>query len=126
MSTIWGFDNIENKHTLNRGEDCMKTFCSSLREHATNVINFQRKIPPLTLIELKLCQGATACYICEKRFLEKFTNDRNYQKVREHSPFKGKYRGAAHSICNLRFDVPNEFPVVFDNDLNYDYHFIIK
>ena len=40
MSTIWGFYNIENKHTLYSGEDCMKKFCTSLREHATNVINF--------------------------------------------------------------------------------------
>ena len=34
MSTIWGFDHIENNHTLNRGKDCMKKFFSSLREHA--------------------------------------------------------------------------------------------
>ena len=40
MSTIWAFDNIENKHTLYRGEDCMKRFCSSLREYATNVTIF--------------------------------------------------------------------------------------
>ena len=26
----------------------------------------------------------------------------------------------------LRFNVPNEIPVVFHNGLNYDYHFIIK
>ena len=31
MSTIWVFDNIENKHTLYRGKDCMKKFCESLR-----------------------------------------------------------------------------------------------
>ena len=43
MSTIWAFDNIENRHTLYRREDCMKKFFTSLREHATNVINFRRK-----------------------------------------------------------------------------------
>ena len=32
MSTIWTFNNIENKHILYQGEDCMKTFCESLRE----------------------------------------------------------------------------------------------
>ena len=31
MSTIWVFDNIENKHTLYCGKDCMKKFCESLR-----------------------------------------------------------------------------------------------
>ena len=49
MSTIWAFDNIENKHTLYRGKDCMKKFCSSLREHAINVINFEKnKTLPVT------------------------------------------------------------------------------
>ena len=43
MSTIWAFDNIENKHTLHRREDCMEKFCSSLREYATNVTNFLEK-----------------------------------------------------------------------------------
>ena len=32
MSTIYAFDNIESKHTLYRGEDCMKKFCTLLRE----------------------------------------------------------------------------------------------
>ena len=36
------------------------------------------------------------------------------------------YRGSAHSICNLKFYVPKAIPVVFHNDSNYDYHFIIK
>ena len=42
MSTISVFDNIVNKHTLYRGEDCMKKFCCSLREHPTSVINFEK------------------------------------------------------------------------------------
>ena len=37
-----------------------------------------------------------------------------------------KYRSAAHSICNLRFNVPNKIPVVFHNRSNYDYHFTVK
>ena len=43
MSTIYAFDRIENKHTLNRGKDCMKKFCTSLREHAKNLIDFVKK-----------------------------------------------------------------------------------
>ena len=38
----------------------------------------------------------------------------------------GKYRGAAHNICNLRYKAPKEIPVVFHNGSTYDYHFIIK
>ena len=29
-------------------------------------------------------------------------NDKKYQKVRDHCHYTGKYRGAAHDICNLR------------------------
>ena len=43
MSTIWAFDYIENKHNLYRGKDCMKTFCESLREHAKNILDFEKK-----------------------------------------------------------------------------------
>ena len=48
------------------------------------------------------------------------------QKVKDHCHYTGKYRGAAHNICNLRYKVPKEIPVVFHNDSTYDYHFIIK
>ena len=58
-----------------------------------------------------------------KRFLKKFSNYKNYQKVRDHGHFTG---GAAHSIYNSRFNVPNEISVVFHNRSNYDYHFIVK
>ena len=37
-----------------------------------------------------------------------------------------KYRGAAHDICNLRYEIPKEISVVFHNGSTYDYHFIIK
>ena len=54
MSTIWVFDHIENKDTLYRGKDCMKKFCTSLREHAKNIIDFEKiKMLPLTKEELK-------------------------------------------------------------------------
>ena len=43
MSTIWAFDSIKNKHSSFRGEDFMKKFCISLREHAADVINFEKK-----------------------------------------------------------------------------------
>ena len=48
------------------------------------------------------------------------------RKVRDHCHYTGKYRGAAHNICNLRYKIPKEIPVVFHNGPTYDYHFIIK
>ena len=38
----------------------------------------------------------------------------------------GKFREAAHSICNLRYKVPKEIPIVFHNGSSYDCHFIMK
>ena len=35
------FDSTKNKHNLHLGEECMKKFCISLREHATDVSNFE-------------------------------------------------------------------------------------
>ena len=43
MSRIWAFDHIEKKHTLYRGKDSMKKFCTSLRKHAKNIIDFEKK-----------------------------------------------------------------------------------
>ena len=50
---------------------------------------------------------------------------KNY-KVKYNCHFTGKYRGAAHNICNLRYKIPKEIPVVFHNGSTCDYHFIIK
>ena len=64
MSTIWTFDHIENKHSLYLGKYCMKKFCESLREHAKNIIDFEKKkMLSLTKEELKPHQDAKVCYI---------------------------------------------------------------
>ena len=43
----------------------MKKFCISLRKHARNIIDFEKKkMSPLTPEELKLHQVAKVCYIC--------------------------------------------------------------
>ena len=53
-------------------------------------------------------------------------DNKNYHKVRDHYHYTGKYRGAAHSICNLRYKTPKEIPVMFHNGSTHDYHFVIK
>ena len=58
--------------------------------------------------------------------LKKLSKSINYPKVRDHCHYIGKHRETAHSICNLKFNVPNETPVVYHNGSNHDYHFIIK
>ena len=43
-----------------------------------------------------------ACYMFKKGFRTD-DNNKKYHKVRDHCHYTGKYRGAAHSICNIRY-----------------------
>ena len=53
-SRIMAFNNIENRYTLYHGEDCMKKFCESLREHTKTIIDFEKiKMLFLTKEELE-------------------------------------------------------------------------
>ena len=126
-STILAFDHIENKHTLYPGKDCKEQFCESLREHEKNIIDFEKKkMLPLTKEELKPHQDVKVYYICGKIILKRLSKIMNYQKVRDHYHDIGTFRDAAHSLYNLKFNMPNEIPAVFHNDSNYDYHFFTK
>ena len=124
LFTHCSFDNSKNKLNYYRGEDCMKKFCKDLRTHATKIINYEKKkMISLTIKEEIYHNKQKICYICKKEFNK---NDKKQQKVRDHCYYPGNYRGAAHNICNLRYKVPKEIPLVFHNGSTYDYHFIIK
>ena len=55
----------------------------------------------LTNEKQRLRLKAKTCYICKRKFLEKYDKDKIYGKVRDHSNYTGRYLGVAHSICNL-------------------------
>ena len=83
----------------------------------------------LTVEETKSYEKRKVCYICKKES----STDKNtkktfklYHKVRDHCHYTEKFRGAAHSISNLKYKTPKEIPVVFHNGSTYDYQFIIK
>ena len=77
----------------------MEKFGSSLRELAKNIIDFEKKnLLQLTKEDLKSHQDAKVCYIWGKRILKKLSKSINYQKVRNHCHYTGKYNGIAHSI----------------------------
>ena len=126
LFTHCSFDRTKNKLDHYRGKNCMKKFCLDLREHATKIINYEKKeMIPLTKKEEKKHNKQEVCYICKKGFSTD-DNSKKYHKVTDHCHYTGKYRGAAHDICNLRNKIPKKIPVVFHNGSTYDYHFIIK
>ena len=56
---------------------------------------------PLTDDENKSYKKQKVCYICKNLF--SIDDDiKKYHKVRDHCYYTGEYRGAAHSIWNLR------------------------
>ena len=56
----------------------------SLREHAENIIDFERKkMLPLTKKELKSHEDAKEWYICGKR-IQKISKNIKYQKIRDY------------------------------------------
>ena len=122
--TNCSFDESKNKISYYRGNDCMKKFCKDLREHSTRIINYEKKkMITLTTEEKVHHNKQKVCYICKKEF---DNNNKKQRKVKDHCHYTGKYRGAAHNICNLRYKIPQEIPVVFHNGSTCDYHFIIK
>ena len=66
------------------------------------------------------------CWICGNGFEEGEKADKRFVKVRDHCHFIGKYRGAAHNICNKKYKRPNFTPVFFHNLKGYDSHLFVK
>ena len=102
LFTCCSFDETKNKIGY-----CMKKFCLDLREHVTKIINYEKKkMIPLTKEE-KNHNKQKICHICRKEFN---TDDsyKKYHKVKDHCHYTGKYRGAAHDICNLRYKTPKD------------------
>ena len=123
--TCCSFDKLKNERKYYRGEDYIEMLCKDLREQAMKIINYEKKeMIPLTNEEKESYENQKICYICEKEFGT--DENKNNKKVRDHCNYTGKYRGAAHSICNLRYKVPRKIPVVFHNRSIYGYHFIIE
>ena len=79
---------------------------------------------PLTEEEKESYKNQKLCHICEKEFCT--DNNKEMRKVRDHCDYAGKYRGAAHSKCNLNYKIVKEIFVLFHNGSIYDYQFIMK
>ena len=90
-------------------------------------INNGEKMIPLTEEESKSYKKQEAYHICEETFcMDKDDKDYiNRKKVKDHCHYTGKFRGAAHSKCNLNYKAPKDIPIIIHN-ASYDTHFIIN
>ena len=121
MQIIWEFNEIENKHSLYRGDNCIKTFCEILKECAKSITNSEKKKNvAVNKKRTKITPKQQNVTFLEKKNQNKFAKDNSHQKIRDLWHYTGKYRGSVRSICSLRFTVTNEIPVIFLNGSNYD------
>ena len=122
-------DNVyESKLRKYTGEDAMEKFVEWIEEDVKEIAN----IPDVEMIissdELKQFDEATKCWICNKEF-DDTADEKGYrknEKVKDHCHYTGRFRGAAHNSCNLKYKKPKFIPVVFHNLSGYDSHLFIK
>ena len=81
----------------------------------------KKEMIPLNSEEWKKFRESEVCWLCKKKFGEK-----TLSKVRDHCHYTGKFRGAAHQSCNLKFQRPKFTPVFFHNLQNYDAHLFVR
>ena len=127
MSLICWFDSTKNKHYVYRRKDCVENFCRKLKELGTEIINYQKKdMIPLTNEEIMFYENQKQFHIYKKGFFRNKKDKFKHTKVRYHCHYTGKFRETAHRICNLRYAVPKNIPIIIHNRSTYDDHFIIK
>ena len=122
-------DNVFSREpTTYTGLDAPQKFVESLEKDVIEIAN----IPVVGKIfkkgDRERYNEATKCWICDGEF-DDTPNEKGYKqnkKVWDHCHFTGRFRGAAHHLCNLRYSKPKFIPVIFHNLSGYDSHLFIK
>ena len=99
--------------------DTIDVFINWLEEDVKIISELGNEKMIITPEEEEQFKQASDCWICHKKLnLE--------DRVRDHCHYTGRYRGAAHNICNLKYSKPNNISVFFHNLTGYDSHLFIK
>ena len=99
--------------------DVIDVFINWLEEDVKIISGLGNEKMKITAEEEEEFKQASNCWICGQLLnLE--------DRVRDHCHFTGKYRGAAHNRCNLKYSKPNNISVFFHNLTGYDSHLFIK
>ena len=107
------------------GENCVQWFLKKVTKLSKQCLDylFDEKRMIMTAEDDKKHADATNCYLCGGDFTNPLPK---HHKVRDHDHFTGKYRGAAHSNCNLALRRTYKVPVFFHNFRGYDSHIIAQ
>ena len=70
----------------------------------------------MTIQDEEISNNSRICWICNEVL--------NTDKVRDHCHITGKFRGAAHNQCNLKFKIRKKLPIIFHKLEGYDGHII--
>ena len=99
--------------------DTIDVFINWLEDDVKIISELGNEKMIITPEEEEQFKQASDCWICKKKLnLE--------DRVRDHCHYTGRYRGAAHKICNLKYSKPNNISVLFHNLTGYDSHLFIK
>lgn len=124
FKTICRPDMGNNNEVIYIGTDSDKKFAEELYNEAIRIEEILDDRYEMCEYDIEEYENADVCFICGKGFDEK---DLNLRKVRDHDHINGKYRGAAHNICNLQYTKLNyTVPVIFHNLEGYDLHLFIE
>ena len=102
------------------GKNADRVFLKYLEEDIKMIANIPKENIIFGEKEKERYNEETRCWICKGEFGE------NKEKVKDHCHYTGRYRGAAHNECNLKYRNPNFTPVIFHNLSGYDSHLFIK
>ena len=94
-----------NYHTYYRGKDCMEKLSKELIKIGYEIANEEKQEKIFLTKDEKLKhEECEKCQICDRPFNTNKESKyyHNFKKVRDHCHYTGKYRGVAHSLCNLR------------------------
>ena len=124
------YESRERGYTQKTDEDnnAVDIFIKYLEEDVKAIANIKPKKMIFKEEDQKQFNKASNCWICGGEFNE--TADENgfkkNEKVRDHCHYTGRYRGAAHNSCNLKYRKPKSISVFFHNLAGYDSHLFIK
>lgn len=137
LNLICAHDEKQNKHWIIKGFDSIEKLLNILHVESIkikSIIKNTNKQNKFTHDELQNYENSTMCHICEEQLysmdelnIMSKVDDEKCRKVLDHNHLTGEYRGAAHNICNINFNLKSiKIPVFIHNLKNYDGHFIIQ